>query len=99
LIHCNLKLGLVAAVLVCLIGAVASAESGSTLWLKTCSACHGADGSGQTPMGKRMLLPDLRNEKIQKTLTDEMIQSALINGLKRKNDGMLKIMPAYKHRS
>jgi cytochrome c553 len=83
----------------CLSGAVANAESGSTLWLKTCSACHGVDGSGQTPMGKRMLLPDLRNEKVQKSLTDEMIQSALLNGLKRKKDGMLKIMPSYKHLS
>lgn len=50
-------------------------------------------------MGKRMLLPDLRNEKVQKSITDEMIQSALLNGLKRKKDGMLKIMPAYKHLS
>ena len=50
-------------------------------------------------MGKRMLLPDFRDEKVQKSLSDEMIQSALLNGLKRNKDGMLKIMPAYKHLS
>lgn len=50
-------------------------------------------------MGKRMLLPDFRDEKVQKSISDEMIQSALLNGLKRNKDGMLKIMPAYKHLS
>jgi mono/diheme cytochrome c family protein len=99
LINSNIKLGLTVVLYAFFTGAIANAESGSNLWLKTCSACHGVDGSGSTPMGKRMLLPDFRDEKVQKSLSDEMIQSALLNGLKRNKDGMLKIMPAYKHLS
>lgn len=99
MIHRNVKLGLTVILYAFLTNGIANAESGSNLWLKTCSACHGVDGSGTTPMGKRMLLPDFRDEKVQKSISDEMIQSALLNGLKRNKDGMLKIMPAYKHLS
>ena len=87
--------GLVLGVL--LVSGSALAKDGSTLWLKTCSACHGIDGSGDTPMGKRLALPDFRKPEIQKSITDAMIQEALLKGLQRKKDGILKIMPPYKH--
>ena len=82
---------------VLLVSGSALAKDGSKLWLKTCSACHGVDGSGETPMGKRLQLPDFRKPEIQKSITDNMIQEAILKGLQRKKDGMLKIMPSYKH--
>jgi len=50
-------------------------------------------------MGKRLKLPDFRKPQVQKSITDVMIQDALLKGLKREKDGMLKIMPSYKHLS
>jgi len=30
-----------------------------------CAMCHGKDGSGNTPMGKNMKVPDLRSKAVQ----------------------------------
>jgi len=31
-----------------------------------CAICHAPDGSGQTPTGKALKIPDLRSEEVQK---------------------------------
>jgi mono/diheme cytochrome c family protein len=43
----------------------AAADDAATFKAK-CGACHGADGSGQTTMGKKFNLRDLRSPDVQK---------------------------------
>ena len=44
-----------------------------------CAACHGADGSGATPMGKKFKLRDLRSADVQKQ-SDEDLQNIIAKG-------------------
>lgn len=44
----------------------ASAEAdGKALWEKNCQKCHGPDGKGDTPAGKKMKVEPLDAEKLQ----------------------------------
>jgi mono/diheme cytochrome c family protein len=51
-----------------LLGASARAADDATvkLYQTKCSACHGADGSGDTPVGKALKLKDIREPDAQK---------------------------------
>ena len=40
-------------------------ENAQTPYDAKCSMCHGKDGSGNTPMGKNMKVPDLRSKAVQ----------------------------------
>ena len=51
-----------------------------------CAPCHGADGSGNTPMGKSLKVRDLRGADVQKQTDVELTK--VISGGKGK-------MPAY----
>jgi cytochrome c6 len=53
--------------------------SAADLYKTKCVMCHGADGSGKTPMGKRLGLRDLRSEEIQKQPDSELME-AIQNG-------------------
>jgi cytochrome c6 len=44
-----------------------------------CAACHAADGSGNTPMGRRMNVRDLRSAEVQKQ-SDEDLANIIRNG-------------------
>ena len=61
---------------------------GASLFKAKCAVCHGADGSGNTAMGKQMQSPDLRSEEVQKQ-TDAQLIDATANDKGKK-------MPAYK---
>jgi mono/diheme cytochrome c family protein len=52
---------------------------GAATYKAKCTACHGADGSGQTPVGKSLKLQDLRSAEVQK-LTDEEMTKILSDG-------------------
>lgn len=52
-----------------------------------CASCHGADGGGQTPVGKSMNLRDLRSAEVQKQ-SDADFQKIISEGKGK--------MPAYK---
>ncbi|HEV7487526.1 MAG TPA: cytochrome c [Thermoanaerobaculia bacterium] len=67
--------------------ATLSAADGAALYKAKCAMCHGADGSGATPMGKSMKLRDLRSPEVQKQTDAELIKVT--------TDGKGK-MPAYK---
>ena len=51
-----------------------------------CVMCHGKNGSGDTPMGKNMKVPDLRSKTVQGK------SDAALNDIIDKGKG---IMPAY----
>jgi cytochrome c553 len=63
------------AAVLCLFGGALcwSAQAGDVTetWNKDCASCHGKDGKGQTPMGKKFGMKDLTDAKVQAALTDE----------------------------
>ncbi len=68
---------------VCVFGIAAGALAADTpksTWLKAkCALCHGEDGSGNTPEGKKRNVPDLRREAIQK-LSDAELTKLIAEG-------------------
>ena len=68
------------------IPAFAAGSDGAALYKSKCAMCHGADGSGQTSMGKSMKIRDLRSAEVQKQTDVELTK--IIAGGKGK-------MPAY----
>jgi cytochrome c6 len=67
--------------------AALAAADGAALYKAKCASCHGADGAGQTAMGKAMKLRDLRSAEVQKQTDAELFKLTA--------DGKGK-MPAYK---
>lgn len=62
-----------------------SAADAAAHWDDQCAKCHGADGKGQTKMGKKLAIADLTDAKVQASFTDEQIVKAMKEGLKDKN--------------
>ncbi len=61
-------------------------DTGAALYEAKCAACHGADGKGETTMGKANKLRDLGSPDVQKQTDAEL--TAIIESGKNK-------MPAY----
>ena len=49
---------------------------------KDCAMCHGADGKGQTPIGKKLGVKDFTDAKVQSELTDEAATKGIKEGVK-----------------
>lgn len=81
------KLFAIAVVLFLLATPAMLAADGAALYKAKCASCHGADGSGQTPMGKSMKLRDLRSKEVQ-AQTDQQLYTWTADGKGK--------MPAYK---
>jgi cytochrome c6 len=60
----------------------ASAADVKETWDKSCAKCHGADGKGDTKMGKKLDIKDLTDSKYQATLKDEDMFKAIKEGIK-----------------
>jgi mono/diheme cytochrome c family protein len=60
---------------------------GAATFKAKCAMCHGADGKGQTPMGKSLKLRDLTSAEVQKQ-TDEQLIATTTNGKNK--------MPSFK---
>lgn len=56
-----------------------SAANGSSIFKAQCVACHGQDASGNTAMGKKNNIPDLRSPAVQ-GLPDAQLASVIANG-------------------
>jgi cytochrome c553 len=54
------------------------------LYEKDCTKCHGADGKGETKMGKKLGAKDYTDAKIQAELKDDAAFKAIKEGLKDK---------------
>ena len=57
----------------------AALADGTAIYKTKCTPCHGADGSGQTPLGKNLKVRDLRSAEVQK-LSDADITKVLSAG-------------------
>lgn len=75
--------------LACTVGAADSRAN----WEEHCAKCHGADGKGQTKMGKKLGIRDYTDAKAQAEFTDEQALKALKEGVKGK-DGKVRMQPA-----
>ncbi len=62
-------------------------------WEKHCQKCHGADGKGQTTMGKKLKVMDYTDAKAQAKFTDEEAFKITKEG---KKEGDKTLMKAYK---
>ena len=58
--------------LILVFSAYSSAESGEEIFKKKCVGCHGANGAGDTTIGKNLKLRDLRSPDVQKQTDDEL---------------------------
>jgi cytochrome c6 len=65
----------------------AVAEDGAAIYKAKCASCHGADGTGQTAVGKAMKLRDLGSADVQKQSDADLYKIT--------SDGKGK-MPPYK---
>lgn len=66
------------------------AEDTAAYWDKECSKCHAKDGSGDTPMGKRLKLGDYRDGAVQAGFTDEEATAAIKDGVKEDGKTRMK---------
>ncbi len=71
----------------------ASAADAKALYEKDCAKCHGADGKGETKMGKKAGAKDYTNAKVQEELKDDAAFKAIKEGYKDK-DGKVVMKPA-----
>lgn len=78
---------LIAAVVCLTVPALRAQGDSEKLYKSKCAMCHSADGSGSSPAGKAMNVPDLRSEAVQKQ-TDAQLTDIVTNGKNK--------MPAYK---
>ena len=62
------------------------AADSADLYKQKCAACHGVDGSGETPAGKKLQVRDLRSADVQKQ-SDAELNALIANGKNK--------MPAY----
>jgi cytochrome c553 len=63
----------------------ARAADAKALYDKDCARCHGADGKGDTKMGKKNGAKDYTDAKVQAELTDDQAFKAIKEGLKDKS--------------
>jgi mono/diheme cytochrome c family protein len=59
--------------------AAQKSSAGAATFKTNCAACHGPDGSSDTPTGKSMNAPDLRSPEVQK-LSDTEIATVISDG-------------------
>jgi len=71
----------------------ASAADPKDNWAASCARCHGADGKGQTNMGKRLNCKDYSDASVQAALTDDAAVKAIKEGFKT-SDGKTVMRPA-----
>lgn len=63
-----------------------TAGDGAATFKAKCAMCHGADGSGSTPVGKSLKIPDLRSTAVQGQ-SDSQLAATIADGKGK--------MPAY----
>jgi mono/diheme cytochrome c family protein len=63
----------------------ARAADGKEVYEKSCAKCHGADGKGQTMMGKKVGAKDYTDAKVQDALTDAAAIKGVKEGVKDKD--------------
>ena len=68
----------------------ARAGDAKEIWEKDCTKCHGADGKGDTKMGKKLEIKDLTDSKVQ-AAKDEDFAKAIKDGVKEKDSDKVRM--------
>lgn len=79
--------------IIALLALSARAGDAKAAYEKDCTKCHGADGKGDTKMGKKLGIKDYTDAKVQAELKDDAAIKAIKEGLKDK-DGKVLMKPA-----
>ena len=79
----DLKLILAGATLAAAV-TLAFAAPAADNWENHCAKCHGADGKGQTKVGKKLGVLDYTSADDQAKFTDEQATKAIVEGAKDK---------------
>jgi mono/diheme cytochrome c family protein len=87
---------LMVTVVVALTAGLAAAQGADTkaLYEQQCTKCHGADGKGDTKMGKKAGAKDYTDPKVQAELKDDKAFKSIKEGLKDGDKVLMK--PAEK---
>jgi cytochrome c553 len=80
---------IVLAALIISTASVFGADAKAT-YSKQCAKCHGADGKGQTRMGKQAGAKDYTDPKVQAALTDDQAAKAIKEGVKVNGKEVMK---------
>jgi cytochrome c553 len=74
----------------CLLGGSALAADVKTNWENHCVKCHGADGKGNTRMGRQSGVKDYTDPKVQEAMNDDkavkIIKEGIVEKGKKKMD-------------
>lgn len=68
----------------------AKAEDAKAVFDKSCAACHGKDGKGDTPAGKKLKVKDYTDAKVQADMKDEAMIKAIKEGVKDGDKSKMK---------
>ena len=60
---------------------ISLAAPASENWDNNCTKCHGADGKGQTKVGKKLNLKDYTDAKVQAEMKDADMTKAITSGV------------------
>lgn len=71
----------------------ARAAESKEIFDKQCVKCHGAEGKGDTPAGKKMGAANFSDPKLQEKFTDEQMFKTIKEGVKD-SAGKIKMKPA-----
>lgn len=73
-----------------LTGASVAAAEAKENWDKECAKCHGADGKGQTRMGRQSGAKDYTDPKVQAAMDDTKAAKIIKEGLKENGKEKMK---------
>lgn len=86
-----MKRSMIVAAAVCMMAAgVASAQDSKALYETNCKKCHGAEGKGDTVMGKKNGAKDYSDPKVQDALKDDVAFKSLKEGLKKDDKTLMQ---------
>ncbi len=85
-----MKLKLLTLIAVLTAALAAQAADSKALYEEHCSKCHGADGKGQTKMGKKLGAKDYTDAKVQSELKDDKAFKVTKEGLKEGDKVIMK---------
>ncbi len=69
---------------------LSQAATASENWENLCQKCHGADGKGQTKIGKKLGIKDYTDAKVQADLKDDEMAKAITDGVSEKGKEKMK---------
>jgi len=69
-----------------------AAVDGAAIWDSQCAKCHGADGAGDTKMGKKLKITNLTDAAVQAKFTDDAIVTSIKEGVTNEK-GKKKMVP------